>query len=78
MEAAAEVVAAQFAGGKSVAQLAGEWERDAEWVEDAIRGAMLAAIPRRDGGMKASRAEERAERSGERHAIRGRQTRLEW
>lgn len=58
-EAAGEVVAMQFAGGMSIARLAEEWERDAAWVEAAIRRALLATIPQRDGGLKVSRAEAR-------------------
>lgn len=57
-----EVVAMQFAGGRSVAELAEEWDRDRGWVEDAIRQALLETIPRRDGGLKSTRAETRAER----------------
>jgi hypothetical protein len=77
-EAAREVVAMQFAGGKTVAQLAEEWERTAEWVEDAIRAALLESIPVRDGGMKVSRSEARAQRSEELQGIRGAQAKLEW
>ena len=60
-----DVIAAQFAGGRSIARLADEWECDAVEVESAIRVALLAFIPRRDGGLKVSRAEERASRSEE-------------
>jgi hypothetical protein len=62
---AAEVAAMQFAGGMSIARLAEEWERDPAWVEAAIRHALLNSIPKRDGGLKPSRAEVRAERSEE-------------
>jgi hypothetical protein len=61
-QAAGEVAAMQFAGGMSIARIAAEWERGAEWVEDAIRRALLESIPRRDGGLKATRSEVRAER----------------
>jgi hypothetical protein len=61
-EAAAEVAAMQFAGGISIARVAELWERDVEWVEGAIRRALLESIPRRDGGTKLSRTEARAMR----------------
>lgn len=64
----AQVVAMQFAGGMSVAQLAEEWERDAAWVEAAIRRTLLETIPERDGGLKVPRAEERAMRSEDEQA----------
>ncbi len=54
----------QFAGGMSVAQVAAAWDRDAEWVEEAIRRALLEYIPRRDGGLKASRSELRKADAG--------------
>lgn len=60
--AAGEVAAMQFAGGLSIAQVAETWERDAAWVEAAVRRALLEQIPLRDGGLKVSRAEEREER----------------
>lgn len=58
----AEVAAMQFAGGMSIARVGVLWEKDAEWVEEAIRYALLTSIPRRDGGLKESRTEARAER----------------
>lgn len=61
---AAQVAAAQFAGGMAIAAIAEHWDRDAVWVEEAIRHALLESIPRRDGGLKASRTEMRAERHG--------------
>jgi hypothetical protein len=67
-QAAREVVAMQFAGGMSIARLAESWERDAAWVEEAIRHALLENIPKRDGGLKPSRSEIRAER-GEEDAV---------
>jgi hypothetical protein len=75
---AREVVAMQFAGGRSIAQLAEEWERSAEWVEESIRRSLLEMIPKRDGGMKVSRSEARALRSGELQAVREAQAKLEW
>lgn len=69
-QAAREVAAMQFAGGMSIDQVAEAWERDAEWVEDAIRQAMLKSIPRRDGGLKAPRTETRAENAEEMVAAR--------
>jgi hypothetical protein len=77
-DAAREVVAMQFAGGKTVAQLAEEWERCADWVEESIRRSLLEMIPRRDGGMKLSRSEARAQRSEELQGVREKQTALEW
>lgn len=62
-EAAREVVAMQFAGGRSIAGLAEEWERDADWIEEAIRQALLESIPKRAGGLKVPRKQERAERT---------------
>ena len=61
-EGAAEVAAMQFAGGMSIARVADLWEQDPEWVEDAVRRALLGSIPRRDGGTKASRIEARMQR----------------
>lgn len=49
----------QFAGGMSIARVAEMWERDVEWVEEAIRQALLKSIPKRDGGTKISRADAR-------------------
>jgi len=54
------VVAMQFAGGMSIARLAEAWDRDAAWVEEAIRHALLETIPQRNGGLKISRTEARA------------------
>ncbi len=54
----------QFAGGRSVADVAALWERDEQWVLDAIRAAILASVPVRDGGTKTPRSIERAARSG--------------
>lgn len=68
----------QFAGGMSIARIAEQWERDAEWVEAAIRQALRVYIPRRDGGLKAPRAEVRALNAGETVAARERQQKLEW
>jgi hypothetical protein len=75
--AAREVVAMQFAGGWSIARLAEEWARSPEWVEESIRRALLAHIPRRDGGLKVSRTEVRLQRSEDLLAIRGAQGKLE-
>jgi uncharacterized protein YbbK (DUF523 family) len=69
-QAAREVVAMQFAGGRSIAQLAEEWERDQAWVEEAIRQALLEEIPERDGGLKVPRGRMRAERAEESEATR--------
>ena len=74
--AAREVVAMQFAGGMSIARLVEDWERDASWVEAAIRAALLKTIPVRDGGSKTPRAEARAERAEELEAIHGAQVSL--
>lgn len=70
-DAAREVVAMQFAGGMSIARLAEAWERDAAWVEEAIRHALLETIPERDGGLKVSRTEARAAREEARTDIQG-------
>lgn len=67
----------QFAGGLSIAQIAEAWEKDAEWVEAAIRRALLESIPRRLGGLKASRSEVRAERK-DRAAVGETQGELGW
>lgn len=74
----AQVVAMQFAGGMSIARLVEEWERDASWVEEAIRRALLEAIPQRDGGLKVPRSEARAERNREIEATRDAQGALQW
>ena len=76
--AAGEVAAMQFAGGLSIARTAEVWEKNSEWVEAAIRRALLETIPRRSGGLKASRSEIRAERSGDRAAQSEMQGELEW
>lgn len=77
MDEAREVVAMQFAGGMSIARLAEDWEREPAWVEESIRRALLEQIPKRAGGLKASRTEVRAERSEELEAVRGMQGELE-
>ena len=63
---AGEVAALQFAGGRSIAQVAAEWERDASWVESAIRRKLLEQVPQRAGGLKPARDAGRAERCEER------------
>ncbi len=68
----------QFAGGMSIAQIAEQWERDVFWVEGAIRQALLASIPRREGGLKPPRTEMRAARKGEQDALCEMQSELEW
>ena len=73
---AMEVAAMQFAGGMPAARVAELWDREIEWVEDAIRLALLGHIPKRNGGLKASRSELRAERAAT--AVRERQQDLEW
>ena len=55
----------QFAGGMPIARVAALWEKDAEWVESAIRQALLESIPVKDGGTKPPRAEAREGRRGE-------------
>ncbi len=65
MDDAGEVAAMQFAGGMSMARVAQLWDRDAEWVEAAVRMALLRTIPIRDGGTKVTRVELRAERQTE-------------
>ena len=54
---AAQVAAMQFAGGMPIARIAEAWDRERGWVEEAIRVALLATIPRRDGGLKMPRTE---------------------
>ncbi|HVW78525.1 MAG TPA: helix-turn-helix domain-containing protein [Alloacidobacterium sp.] len=76
LAASREVVAAQFAGGLTIARLAEDWEKSVAWIEDAIRHALLLYIPRRSGGLKASRTEVKAERSEELAAIRAAQEKL--
>jgi hypothetical protein len=73
----AEVVAMQFAGGRSLAQLAVDWERDIAWVEAAVRRALLEQIPQRAGGLKPSRANSRTERELEVAAATGLQGSLD-
>lgn len=63
--AAREVAAMQFAGGMPIERVAEEWERDAAWVEESIRRALLESIPRRAGGLKLTRVELRKARSVE-------------
>ena len=78
---AAQVAAMQFAGGRSMADLAVEWERDVEWVENAVRRALLARIPVRDGGLRLSRRERRRRRAEQQQRVettRGAQGRLMW
>lgn len=75
--AAREVVAMQFAGGRAIARLAEEWDRDSAWVEESIRHALLEHIPRRDGGLKAPRMEVRSMRQQEQAPCDG-QRRLEF
>lgn len=77
-EAGAEVVAMQFAAGSSIAGLAEEWERTNDWVEAAVRRALLELIPRAAGGRKPSRTETRMERSEARKTARERQHELKW
>lgn len=59
------MAAMQFAGGMSIQRVASLWEKDVDWVVEAIRQALLGSIPRRDGGTKMSRTEARAACSGE-------------
>lgn len=75
---AAQVVAMQFAGGRSIMRLAEEWERDAAWVEEAIRRALRDTIPKRNGGMKVSRRAASRERSLRTASRREAQDSLEW
>lgn len=77
-DAAQEVAAMQFAGGSTIARLAEEWEHDAEWVEDAIRKALLAYIPRRDGGSKITRKDVRKQRSQQLQEVQTAQGKLNW
>lgn len=76
--AAAEVAAMQFAGGRSIAQVAEAWERDMSWVEAAIRRALLETIPRCQGGLKAPRVETRAANAAELTVAAIEQGELEW
>jgi hypothetical protein len=62
-EAAGEVAAMQFAGGRTIADVAAEWERDAAWLEAAIRQALRVRMTEREGGLRPTRAAERAERN---------------
>lgn len=75
---AAQVIAMQFAGGRLIAQLAEEWERDAAWVEEVIRRALRETIPRRNGGMKVSRRAASKERSVLAASRREAQDSLKW
>ncbi len=77
-QAAADVAAMQFAGGMTIAAVAEQWERDPVWVEGAVRRALLASIPRRDGGLKDPRAGERAARSNELADVREAQAEFYW
>lgn len=72
-----EVAAMQFAAGRSMAELAEDWERDVAWVEAAVRKALLASIPQRDGGLKPARDGVRAERDEERMRLEELQGSLE-
>ena len=62
-EGGREIAAMQFAGGRSIAGLAEEWECDADEIEEAIRMALLESIPERYGGLKVSRREARGEKT---------------
>jgi hypothetical protein len=72
----------QFAGGKSIAEVAAEWETEPGWVEAAVRRALLESIPRWSGGLKATRTQKRERRRLETDedlkAIREAQRALEW
>jgi hypothetical protein len=68
----------QFAGGLTIDEVAAQWERDAAWVEDAIRRTLLESIPQRAGGLRIPRSAVRAERSDEKHAAAGLQGMLGW
>lgn len=74
----AQVVAMQFAGGRLIAQLAEEWERDAAWVEEAIRRALRETIPQRNGGMKVSKRAASRARSAQAAKRREAQASLKW
>lgn len=58
----ADVIAAQFAGGKSIAELAAAWDVDAALVEAMVRVQMRMMIPRWAGGLKPTRDEMRKQR----------------
>lgn len=60
-----EVIAAQFAGGMSIARLASEWDLCEGLVEAAVRHELRLLIPRWAGGLKASRDEMRRSREQE-------------
>jgi hypothetical protein len=75
-KAAGAVAAMQFAAGRSIAEVAEEWERDTAWMEEAIRRTLLESIPRRDGGRMRPRAEARAQRQETRESIRAMQSKL--
>lgn len=73
LDAACEVVSAQFAGGMTIAQLVEEWEREASWIEGVIRRALLEYIPAREGGLKQSRTQVREARREDLAEIRAAQ-----
>lgn len=73
---AQQVAAMQFAGGRSMAQVAEQWDRDLEWVEGAVRRVLLATIPERDGGTKVPRAEVQADRRMDAEQYEGLQAQL--
>lgn len=75
---AAQVAAMQFAGGRLIAQLAEEWERDAAWVEEAIRQALRQTIPQRNGGVKVSRRVASKARSSQTASRTATQASLKW
>jgi urease accessory protein UreF len=77
-DVAREVAAMQFAGGRSIVQVAAEWERDPQWVEEAVREALLERIPQRSGGLMVSRAETRAANSEALAAACEVQAELDW
>lgn len=77
-EAAAEVAAMQFAGGMSIEHVASLWDQDTGWVEAAVRRELLKLIPKRDGGLKASRTESRASRMSEARPAGPEQGALRW
>lgn len=59
---ATDVIAAQFAGGLSIARLAQDWELDEAAVEMAVRHELRKLIPRWAGGLKPTRDEMRKQR----------------
>lgn len=72
-----EVAAMQFAGGRSMAQVAADWERDIAWAEEAVRRALLRTIPERAGGLMPARDGCREERGRERERLEELQGSLE-